>query len=107
MTPFKLLLALLMILALAAPAAVHACPSCAEAPAAMGGGEDEQQSINNPKAYNLSIYIMVAVPYTCLSVLGVCVYRGMKKNEAFRRAREALEESGQAAAGSMSADQVL
>ena len=107
MTSFKLLLTLLMVLALAAPAAVQACPSCAEAPGAMGGGEDEEQSINNPKAYNLSIYIMVGVPYFCLTVLGVCVYRGMKKNDAFRRAHEALEEPDQAAAApSPSADRV-
>jgi hypothetical protein len=100
MTRIKLLLTVLAILTvLAWPLGAQACPSCAEAPGAMGGGEDEEQSINNPAAYNLSIYVMVGVPYTCLAVLGFLVYRGMKKNEAFRSAREALGESGLSPAG--------
>jgi hypothetical protein len=105
MTSLKFLLALSVILALALPAALRACPSCSEAPAAMGGGEDDEQSINNPEAYNQSIYVMVGVPYFCLAVLGVCVYRGMKKNEAFRRAHESQELFGHAAPGAPIADQ--
>jgi hypothetical protein len=105
MTSLKFLLTLLVVLALALPATVQACPSCAEAPGAMGGGEDEEQSINNPEAYNQSIYVMVGVPYFCLAVLGVCVYRGMKKNEAFRRAHEAQEVFGHAATEPPMADQ--
>jgi hypothetical protein len=104
MTWLLSLVALLAVLAL--PCGAQACPSCAEAPGAMTGGEEEEQSINNPAAYNLSIYIMVGVPYFSLAVLAVLVYRGMKKNEAFRRAREAMAESGLPAAGPVIADQL-
>jgi hypothetical protein len=60
----------------------------------MGGGEEEEQNINNPAAYNLSIYVMVGVPYFTLAVGAFLVYRGMKKNEAFRRAHAAIGEPG-------------
>jgi len=36
---------------------------------------------------------MVFTPYVTLSVVSVLIYRGMKKNEAFRRAREPAPES--------------
>jgi hypothetical protein len=98
MTKPSLALALAVLAAvLAMPRPVLACPSCAEAPAAMSGGEDEQQSINNPRAYNQSIYIMVGVPYFTLAAFAFLTYRGMKKNEAFHRARAALGESGASA----------
>lgn len=69
---------------LAAPMA-SACPSCNEAPNATNS--DEFGS-NNPRAYNHSIYFMVFMPYATLGVLTYAVYRGMKKNEEYRRARE-------------------
>jgi len=37
---------------------------------------------------------MVAVPYITLAVVAFLIFRGMKKNEAFRRARELAQESG-------------
>jgi hypothetical protein len=77
-------LALLMLLA--QPAWAPACPSCAEAPIASGG-DDDDQNLGNPQAYNNSIYVMVGVPYACLAVVAVLIYRGVKKNEQFRMAR--------------------
>jgi hypothetical protein len=37
-----------------------------------------------PAAMNQSIYLMLGVPYTALFVVGFMIYRGMKKNDAFR-----------------------
>lgn len=37
-------------------------------------------------AYNQSIYMMLTVPYTLLGVFGFLIYRGIKKNEAYRNA---------------------
>ena len=70
---------------LAMPGWLCACPSCADAPAATSGAADEESS-KNPAAYNHSIYVMVGVPYLTLGVVGFMIFRGMKKNEAFRRA---------------------
>jgi len=74
-----------LLVLLAQPAVAPACPSCAEAPMASGG-DDDDQNVNNPAAYNNSIYLMVGVPYTCLAVVAVLIYRGVKKNEQFRMA---------------------
>jgi hypothetical protein len=35
---------------------------------------------------NQSIYLMLAVPYSLLAIVGFLVYRGVKKNEEYRRA---------------------
>jgi hypothetical protein len=37
---------------------------------------------------NQSIYLMIAVPYLSLAVLGFLIYRGCKKNAEFRKALE-------------------
>jgi hypothetical protein len=85
MRKLNLFLALLTVgTALALPARAHACPSCAEAPAASGTADFEDPS-NNQAAYNNSIYIMVGVPYFSFGLITFMVYRGMKKNEAFRQ----------------------
>jgi hypothetical protein len=76
------LLALLTVLAL--PRWSLACPSCADAPAAAGSEYEDPR--NNQAAYNNSIYVMVGVPYFSLGLFGFMVYRGMRKNEAFRQA---------------------
>jgi len=76
---------------LALPRWAHACPSCAEAPAA-GGSEYEDPS-RNQAAYNDSIYVMVGVPYFSLGLVTFLVYRGMKKNEAFRQSLKEHEEN--------------
>jgi hypothetical protein len=76
--------ALVLTVLLDLPSAVLACPSCQEAPAAAGTGPDDEGS-GTPLAYNHSIYLMVAVPYTSMAVISLLIYRGMKKNEEFRR----------------------
>ena len=37
---------------------------------------------------NQSIYMMLGIPYSALVVVGFFVYRGAKKNDAFRRQLE-------------------
>ncbi len=67
----------------AAPLTVRACPLCAEAIADSNGSDDEE--INNfPAAMNQSIYLMISVPYLALGIVGVCIYRGVKKNDDYR-----------------------
>jgi hypothetical protein len=63
--------ALLLMLAVA-PAA-PACPNCKEAVAASGDQDDDPY--REARAYNYSIYFMLAVPYTLLGVGGVAGYR--------------------------------
>jgi hypothetical protein len=86
MRKLKMLLALLAILSvLSVPRCVHACPACADAPAATGS--EYEDPANNQAAYNNSIYVMVGVPYFSLGLFTFLVYRGMKQNEAYRNAR--------------------
>jgi hypothetical protein len=75
---------LTLAVVLVSPGLASACPSCQDAPAAGSSGGDDE-GILNPAAYNNSIYVMVGVPYTCLACGAFMVYRGMKKNEEFRR----------------------
>lgn len=56
------------------------------------------EATNLPAAYNQSIYLMLAVPYTLLGVFGFLVYRGLKKNEAYK-AQLALRQRGDGAVG--------
>jgi len=92
MKTVKLLLALLAVLSvLTLPGWAQACPSCAEAPAA-GSGDDENIA-GNQAAYNNSIYLMVGVPYLTLGIGVFLIYRGLKKNEAFRQSRGWMGES--------------
>jgi hypothetical protein len=77
-----LFIALLILTAL--PVWAHACPSCQEAPAAGTGSPEDEN--NNPAAYNNSIYVMVGVPYLSFGIVAFLIYRGVKKNEEFRRA---------------------
>jgi hypothetical protein len=83
MRKLQMLMGLLTVLAtLVLPAVALACPNCQEAPAAVASDEN---STGNPAAYNNSIYVMVGVPYLSLGVVSFMIYRGVKKNEAFRR----------------------
>jgi hypothetical protein len=91
---FSILVTLAILLFGTLPQMASACPSCQDAPRASGGADDDGN--NNPAAYNNSIYIMVGVPYTCLAVLGLLVYRGTKKNDEFRRAHGWEASSGPA-----------
>jgi hypothetical protein len=85
MRKFKLLFTLLaLVTVLALPRWALACPSCADAPAAAGS--EYEDPTRNQAAYNNSIYVMVGVPYFSLGLFSFLIYRGMKKNEAFRQA---------------------
>ena len=48
----------------------------------METNEDEQTGF--PAAMNQSIYLMLGVPYLTLGVVGFMIYRGVKKNDAYR-----------------------
>lgn len=68
---------LLLALLLAAPAPLFACPSCADAvPQGTGGGDEDAYNLS--RAYNQSILLMLAVPYTMLGVVGFLVYRHLR-----------------------------
>src|SRR4051812_15691791 len=88
---FHVLGILSLLTMLTMPAWVQACPSCADAPAATSGSGDEEGS-GNPAAYNNSIYVMVGVPYLSFGVVGFLIYRGMKKNDAFRNTHDSRPE---------------
>jgi hypothetical protein len=87
MTRISLLL-LSLILALAATPAASACPLCKEA---IAISDDEEEVNNLPATYNQSIYLMLAAPYLSLAGVGWLIYRGCKKNEAYRAALAANE----------------
>jgi hypothetical protein len=72
--------AILLFTALAFPAAVQACPLCAEAVAASNTNSGDAETNEFPKAMNQSIYLMVGVPYLTLGIVGFMIYRGCKKN---------------------------
>ncbi len=68
------LIALTVVAGLPRPAA--ACPTCNEAVAA--DGDDGSDGPALAWAYNLSIYLMVGVPYLALGTVGMLVYRGLR-----------------------------
>lgn len=37
------------------------------------------------KAYNMSIYMMIGMPYLLLSVVGFLIYRGLKRNAEWQQ----------------------
>jgi hypothetical protein len=57
---------------------------------AAPSGQEEDDPLREARAYNNSIYLMVGTPYLLLSVFGVMVYRGVKKNQALKRAAGGL-----------------
>ncbi len=59
-----------------------------------GQSESGQQAINEAEAYNQNIYIMVGLPYGMLLLFGFLIYRGVRQNEAYRRARGQLALAG-------------
>ena len=69
------LLALALLVGVPRPAT--ACPTCSEGVAADGDGDDSDGSAL-AWAYNMSIYLMVGVPYLLLGTVGTLVYRGLK-----------------------------
>jgi hypothetical protein len=70
---------------MAAPLAVRACPLCSEAIANSNDKNNEEETDQFPAAMNQSIYLMLAVPYTSLAVIGFLIYRGMKRNDEYRK----------------------
>jgi membrane protease YdiL (CAAX protease family) len=67
--------ALFTVLVVARP--VTACPACQDA-IINSSGKDDDDPMREARAYNRSIYLMVAVPYGTLSMLGLLVYRGYR-----------------------------
>jgi hypothetical protein len=45
---------------------------------AASSGQGDDDPLQEAKAYNSSIYLMLAVPYGLLSCMGWFVYRGLK-----------------------------
>ena len=45
-------------------------------------GSDGDDPLQEARAYNNSIYLMVAMPYVLLGTVGFMIYRGYKKNAA-------------------------
>jgi hypothetical protein len=78
------LVALPLVLFMARSAS--ACPACQEA-VVNASGKDDDDPMREARAYNNSIYLMVAVPYTVLGAIGTFVYRGYKT--ALRKAQDA------------------
>ncbi len=78
---------LLVLSILGAPAALYACPLCADAIANANATGNEEETDHFPEAMNQSIYLMLAVPYSALGIVGFCIYRGVKQNEDFRKSQ--------------------
>ena len=72
----RLTYALTLAAALGAAAPAWACPNCKETnSSALEDGDDP---LREAKAYNRSIYLMLAVPYTIAGVFGVYCYRHLR-----------------------------
>jgi hypothetical protein len=72
----RLVYALTLAAAFGVAAPAWACPNCKESnSAALEDGEDP---LREAKAYNRSIYFMLAVPYTIVGVFGVYCYRHLR-----------------------------
>ena len=78
---FVLMLAGLLGLWTAQPAT--ACPMCKEAVPATGDGSslspEDEAAVQQAKAYNNSIYLLVGMPYLLVGGVGFLVYRSFKK----------------------------
>jgi hypothetical protein len=66
-----------LVLLAGLPPRATACPTCRDGVAADGDG-DESDGPALAWAYNMSIYLMVSVPYLALGTVSVLVYRGLK-----------------------------
>jgi hypothetical protein len=56
---------------------VPACPNCQDA-VVNSSLKDDDDPLREARAYNQSIYLMVAMPYATLGTLGLLVYRGYR-----------------------------
>ena len=64
---------LTLVAALGAAAPARACPLCKES--ASTGIDDGDDPLREARAYNRSIYLMLAVPYTIVGLAGFYCYR--------------------------------
>ncbi len=48
---------------------------------ASASGQEDDDPLREAKAYNSSIYLMLAVPYLILGGFGWFVYRGLRANQ--------------------------
>lgn len=87
---FGVLLTALLLL----PRAASACPMCAEAVPDTSGAEAQDAEAES-RAYNNSIYLMVAMPYLLLGGMGLMIYRGYR-----RQAKQLPQQSSVAGAES-------
>jgi len=71
--------ALVIAVILAVPAAGFACPNCKEAVTAASDEAGDDDPFREARAYNHSIYFMLAVPYLLVGSLGVAGYRMYRK----------------------------
>ena len=76
---------IVVALVLASPAVVRACPLCADAIANSNDSNSQEDVDQFPAAMNQSIYLMLVVPYSALGFVGFLIYRGMKKNDEYRK----------------------
>jgi hypothetical protein len=72
----RLIYGLTLAAALVAAAPARACPMCKES--AADAIEDNEDPLREARAYNQSIYLMLAVPYTIVGVFGVYCYRHLR-----------------------------
>jgi len=70
----KWYVAIVLAFLVAVPAASLACPNCKEAITAAGD-EADGDPLREARAYNNSIYLMLAVPYALLGSMGLAGYR--------------------------------
>jgi hypothetical protein len=73
---FWLLLATSLLVA--TPRTLVACPMCSEAVPNTEGG-DEDDATRESRAYNNSIYLMIATPYLAFTGVSFWVYRGLRR----------------------------
>ena len=69
----RLAYALTLAAVLGAAAPAWACPLCKES--AATGIDDGEDPLREARAYNRSIYLMLAVPYTIVGLAGFYCYR--------------------------------
>lgn len=81
---FRLIVLIALVVGLAVPFSASACPLCKEAiPADVDGyGGDGYDPTREARAWNNSIYLFLSMPYLLVGVVGICVYRAMKKTPA-------------------------
>jgi hypothetical protein len=79
--PIFCLFIALLVLAGGGTLSVSACPSCADA-VPLESGADAEEALQLASGYNRSIYLMVAMPYLALAVVGLLVYRQCRTYQA-------------------------